>query len=52
MGLFGKRKKENKPKQLETELTKNETTYFGKNLMIKGRVSGNGSIIILGGLDG
>ena len=52
MGLFDKRKKENKSKQLRTELAQNETTYIGKNLMIKGRVSGNGNIIILGSLDG
>lgn len=52
MGLFDKWKKENKIEQLQTELEQNETTYFGKNLMIKGRVSGNGNIIIVGGLDG
>jgi cytoskeletal protein CcmA (bactofilin family) len=52
MGLFGKQKKENKSKQMRTELAPKETTYIGKNLMIKGRVSGNGNIIILGGLDG
>jgi len=53
MGLFGKQKKEeNKSKPPQTESAKNETTYFGKELTIKGRVSGNGNIIILGGLDG
>jgi cytoskeletal protein CcmA (bactofilin family) len=52
MGLFGKQKKENKSKQPRTESAQNETTYIGKNLMIKGRVSGNGNIIILGSLDG
>ena len=52
MGLFGKWKKENKSEQIQTELAQNETTYFGKNMMIKGRVSGNGNVIILGGLDG
>jgi cytoskeletal protein CcmA (bactofilin family) len=52
MGLFGKQKKEIKSKQPRTESAQNETTYFGKELMIKGRVSGNGNIIILGGLDG
>ena len=64
MPLFGKKKKENKsPRpqaavsqkkttpQKETTSQK-ETTYFGKNLKIKGRVSGNGNIIILGALDG
>jgi len=52
MGLFGKPKKENQSKQIQTELAQNETTYLGKDLMIKGRVSGNGNIIILGGLNG
>jgi cytoskeletal protein CcmA (bactofilin family) len=52
MGLFGKPKKENISKQPRTESAQNETTYIGKNLMIKGRVSGNGNIIILGRLDG
>ena len=52
MGLFSKQKKENKSKQIRTESAPNETTYIGKNLMIKGRVSGNGNIIILGGLEG
>jgi cytoskeletal protein CcmA (bactofilin family) len=52
MGLFGKRKKEDKPEQPQPELAQNETTYFGKDLMIKGRVSGNGNVIILGRLDG
>ena len=59
MGLFGKRKEESKSKPVEskskpvrTESARNETTYIGKNLMIKGRVSGNGNIVILGGLDG
>jgi len=64
MPLFGKKKKENKsPRpqaavsqkkitpQKETTSQK-ETTYFGKDLKIKGRVSGNGNIIILGALDG
>jgi cytoskeletal protein CcmA (bactofilin family) len=64
MPFFGKKTKENKaerPKPASSKQTasskkvvssKNETSYFGKNLMIKGRVSGNGDIIILGGLDG
>ena len=52
MGLFDKGKKENKSKQIRPELKQNETTYIGKNMKIKGRVSGNGNIIILGGLDG
>ncbi|MGD9229009.1 MAG: polymer-forming cytoskeletal protein [Desulfobacterales bacterium] len=52
MPLFGKKKKENKPQPPEPAASKKETTYFGKNLRIKGRVSGNGNIIILGALDG
>ncbi len=54
MPLFGKKdkKKENPSQRVKTVLSQNETSYFGKNLMIKGRVSGNGDIIILGGLEG
>jgi cytoskeletal protein CcmA (bactofilin family) len=52
MQLFGKKKKESKMVGQSTALAQNETTYFGKNLQIKGRVSGNGNIIILGSLDG
>ena len=53
MPLFGKKKKEKKAERPpQAASSKNETSYFGKNLMIKGRVSGNGDIIILGGLDG
>ncbi|MGD9240271.1 MAG: polymer-forming cytoskeletal protein [Desulfobacterales bacterium] len=58
MPLFGKKKKENKSPRPQTALPQKkttapkETTYFGKNLKIKGRVSGTGNIIILGALDG
>ena len=58
MPLFGKKKKENKSPRPQTALphkkttAQKETTYLGKNLKIKGRVSGNGNIIILGALDG
>jgi cytoskeletal protein CcmA (bactofilin family) len=52
MPLFGKKKKENKPQRRDTGLSQKETTYFGKNLKIKGRVSGDGNINILGALDG
>jgi cytoskeletal protein CcmA (bactofilin family) len=54
MPLFGKKdkKKENPSQRAKTVLSQNETSYFGKNLMIKGRVAGNGDIIILGGLEG
>ncbi len=52
MPLFGKKKKDDKSQRIQTTLSQNETSYFGKNLMIKGRVSGNGNVIIMGGLDG
>lgn len=54
MPLFGKKdkKKENPSRRVKTVLSQNETSYFGKNLMIKGRVAGNGDIIIMGGLEG
>jgi cytoskeletal protein CcmA (bactofilin family) len=52
MALFGKKKKETKSERNQTALSQNETSYFGKNLTIKGSVSGNGNIIILGNLDG
>ena len=52
MPFFGKKKKENKPESVPKVLSQNETSYFGKNLKIKGRVSGNGNIIIMGGFDG
>ena len=56
MALFGKEKRDDKPQpQLQprdTRVSQKETTYFGKNLKIKGRVSGSGNIIIQGALDG
>jgi cytoskeletal protein CcmA (bactofilin family) len=52
MALFGKKKKENKPERTPPALSQNETSYFGKDLTIKGSVSGNGNVIILGNLDG
>ena len=64
MPLFGKKKKETPPPRRDAgsmpkaspkvspKVSQKETTYFGKNLKIKGRVSGNGNIIMLGGLDG
>jgi cytoskeletal protein CcmA (bactofilin family) len=52
MTLFGKKKNEEPSQSNPAALTQNETSYFGKNLMIKGRISGNGDVIILGGLDG
>ena len=52
MPFFGKKKKDDKTQRIQTAPSQNETSYFGKNLMIKGRISGNGNVIILGGLDG
>ena len=52
MPLFGKKKKEKVSERPKAASSQNETSYFGKNLMIKGCVSGNGNVIILGGLDG
>lgn len=52
MPLFGKKKKDNSSKRIQSAVPQNETSYFGRNLMIKGRVSGNGNVIIMGGLDG
>ena len=52
MPLFGKKKNEKIAERPKAASSQNETTYFGKNMMIKGRVSGNGNVIILGGLDG
>ena len=54
MPLFGKKekKKANSSQRIKTVLSQNETSYFGKNLTIKGRVSGNGNVIIMGGLEG
>ena len=52
MTIFGKKKKENHPAPKQTVTSQNETSYFGKNLAIKGCISGNGNIIILGNLEG
>ena len=54
MPLFGKKDKdkEKKAERPQAAVSQNETSYFGKNLMVKGRISGNGNVIILGGLDG
>ncbi len=64
MGFFDKKDKETKPpapsvaatptvvpKSQKKDLTQ-DTTYFGKNLQIKGNVSGEGSLIILGSFEG
>jgi cytoskeletal protein CcmA (bactofilin family) len=52
MPLFGKKKTNDTSPSKPAAVSQNETSYFGKNLMIKGRISGNGNVIILGGLDG
>jgi cytoskeletal protein CcmA (bactofilin family) len=52
MPLFGKKNKESKIVRQPPASASNETTYFGQNLKIKGRVSGNGNLIILGRLNG
>jgi cytoskeletal protein CcmA (bactofilin family) len=64
MGLFGIKDKEESPPVVQTPAVKKvptksspkdkalDTTYFGKNLKIKGNVSGVGSLIILGSFEG
>jgi len=61
MSLFGKKKdKEQRPPVAPTPTapkgtrkdTAQDTTYFGKNLNIKGNVSGEGSLILLGSFEG
>ena len=64
MGLFGKKDEEKRPaavaaapapaavaKSPKKEMTQ-DVTYFGKNLQIKGNVSGEGSLIIMGSFEG
>lgn len=57
MGLFGK-KKESVPEKNPAiakspgSNIQNDITYFGKNLKIKGNVTGNGNMIIMGEFDG
>ncbi len=53
MAMFGKKKKEQQPAApVKTPAAQNDTTYFGKNLSITGKVSGQGNLIILGTFDG
>ena len=64
MGLFGKKDTEKKPPAAPAAAaptvvpkspkkdTTADTTYFGKNLQIKGNVSGEGSLIIVGSFEG
>jgi len=64
MALFGKKDDEVRPPAVQAPAaakaapqssqknTSLDTTYVGKNLQIKGNISGEGSIIILGTLEG
>lgn len=64
MGLFGKKENDNRPRVASTPVAPKaapksspkdrslDTTYFGKNLKIKGNISGEGSLIILGSFEG
>ena len=64
MGLFGKKENDNRPRVTSTPAAPKaapksspkdrslDTTYFGKNLKIKGNISGEGSLIILGSFEG
>ena len=52
MGLFGKKKEAAKPAASQPSTGPRETTYFGKNLKVKGNVFGSGDLIIFGSLDG
>ena len=64
MGLFGKKDTDDRPSAAPTPAAPKvapksspkdnalNTTYFGKNLKIKGTLSGEGSLIILGSFDG
>lgn len=52
MSLFGKTKDEAKAVTPIATGAQKEAAYFGKNLKIKGNVSGGGDLIILGELEG
>lgn len=53
MGLFGKKTEvKTTPPPPPAADTKKDTTYFGKNLRIDGKVSGQGDVLILGKLEG
>ena len=56
MGLFGKKKEAAKTAAKTTAPQPSsgpkETTYFGRNLKVKGNVYGSGDLIILGSLEG
>ena len=52
MGLFGKKKEAAKTPAPQASSGPKETTYFGKNLSVNGKVFGSGDLIILGSMDG
>jgi cytoskeletal protein CcmA (bactofilin family) len=58
MALFGKKKEEEKERVVVPKAApvksgiQKEATYFGKNMKITGKVSGNGDLIILGEFEG
>jgi cytoskeletal protein CcmA (bactofilin family) len=52
MGLFGKKEEAVKTAAPQPSMGPKETTYFGKNLKVKGNVFGSGDLIILGSLEG
>ena len=52
MGLFGKKKQPVKTAPPQPSTGPKETTYFGKDLKVKGNVFGSGDLIILGSLEG
>lgn len=52
MPLFGKKKGSKPPQASSPGSTGKDTTYLGQKLKIKGTVSGDGNVIILGQLEG
>lgn len=52
MALFGKKKGSKPPQASSPGSTGKDTTYLGQKLKIKGTVSGDGNVIILGQLEG
>jgi len=52
MALFGKRKREKAAVSQTASGTKPEATFLGKNLHVKGKITGNGDCIIMGALEG
>ena len=52
MALFGKKKVSKAPPGASSGSGGKDTTYLGQKLLIKGTVSGDGNVIILGELEG